>query len=321
MLNKLMASFGVGIAKVNLELDKQQYRIGETVKCKAVIKGGNVDQKVNSLDIDIVMKFNIRGKDFSRVVKTLNVAQNFFVKEKKTVEFPVEHYLPADYPISKGSLSYHLVTKMNIARSSDTGDTDNLVVLPCREMDLVIEAFDILGFKEKIGSGRIERHGQEFTYYPTASFGDQIRELGLKFFSENNSIKLFLELRLTGSNPPSGAVHHTELAIPSELLRVNAVGQIADHIREFIENELKQVSQSGPKPAPDFTSYQQQASGRPGFGGFAGGMVAGLLGAMMFNSLFDFGGNEMAGNETADSDFGGGDDSGGFDFGDFGDDL
>lgn len=320
MFKRLMASFGVGTAKVDLILDKQQYRIGETIRGKAVIEGGNVDQQVNSLDIDIMLKFNIRGKEFSRVVHTINVARNFFVKEKKTVEFPVEYTLPADYPISKGSVSYHLITKMNIIRSTDSGDTDSLVVLPSREMEFVIDAFDILGFKEKIGSGKIEKYGQEFIYYPTTAFSDQIKELAFKFYGDSGSIKLFAEIRLNGSNMIPGAAHHTEILISSELFRDNGAGQIADRIREFIENDLKQVARSGPKPAPDFQSYQQQAASRPGFGGFAGGMVAGLLGAMMISSLFDMGGNETAegamteGEAGDDGDFG-------FDFGDFGDDI
>lgn len=318
MFKKLMASFGVGSARVDLDLGKQQYRIGETVRGKAVVEGGNADQQVNSLDVDMVLKFNIKGKEFSRVVHTINVSRNFFIKEKKTVEFPIEHYLPADYPISKGSVSYLFITKMDIARSTDTGDTDNLVILPGREMELVMEALDILGFKEKIGSGRIERYGQEFTYYPTALFGEQINEMSLKFYSEN-SIKLFLELRLAGGSMPSGSAHHTELAIPPEFLKDNAAEGLAGYIREFIQNELNQVSRSGPKPAPDFAGYQQQASARPGFGGFAGGMVAGLLGAMMLSSLFDSGGNEMADSEAAGGEVDGGD--GGFGFGDFEEDA
>jgi len=321
MFKKLMASFGVGTAKVDLVLDKQQYRIGETIRGKAVVEGGNVDQQVNSLDIDLMLKFNIRGKEFSRVVHTINVANNFFVKEKKTVEFPVEHTLPADYPISKGSVSYHLITKMNIIRSTDSGDTDSLVILPGREMELVIEAFDILGFKEKIGSGRIEKFGQEFIYYPTTAFSDEIKELAFKFFNDNGNIKLFAEVRLLGSNMISGAAHYTEILILPELLRdKNGAGQIADHIREFIENDLKQVARSGPKPPPDFQSYQQQAASRPGFGGFAGGMVAGLLGAMMISSLFDMGGNQGPEGDMTEAEAGDDGDFG-FDFGDFGDDI
>lgn len=321
MFKKIMASFGIGSAKVNLVLDKQHCRIGEALRGKAVVEGGSVDQEVNSLDVDIMLKFNVRGKEFSRVVHTLNVARNFYVKSKKNLEFPLEHFLPVDYPISKGSVSYHMVTKMDIARSTNSGDTDNLVVLPSREMELIIEAFDILGFKEKMGSGRIEKYGQEFTYYPTTIFGEQLRELAFKFYNENNNIKLFLELRLNTSSVHSGVTHNTELEIPTEMLRGKAAGQIADFIRGFMEKQLQQASISGPKPAPDFESYQRQASARPGFGGFAGGMVTGLLGAMLISSLFDMGGHDTADSGAEGDEFQ--DDSGSdFDFGaDFEDDF
>lgn len=319
MLKRIMASLGIGTAKVNLKLEKGQYRIGESVKGRIIAEGGSVDQEIKTLDVDIVLNFSIRDKKFSKVIETLNVSRNLRVKAGENREIPFEHYLPVHYPISKGSVQYRLISRMDISRSVDSSDTDILIVLPGKEMALILEAMEILGLKEKFDSGKIGRYGQELNYYPTTTFAEQLRELGFKFYCQDRDIKMFLELKLSSGNMFSGAVHHTELAIPPEMLEGNAAGKLAVFIKEFIGNEIARVSTEGPKPAPDYQNYQQHST-RPGFGGFAGGLVAGLLGAMMLNSLFDIGGNEMPGSETAEGEFG---DGGGsdFGFGDFGDDI
>ncbi|GBF33503.1 sporulation-control protein [Desulfocucumis palustris] len=323
MFKRLMASLGVGSSKVNLVLDKEQYHIGEPLKGRIIVEGGNVDQEINTLDVDLVMKFNIRGKQFSKTVETIKVARNFYVKAKETREVPFEHYLPFHYPVSKGSVAYYLLTRMDIARAVDTGDTDAFTVMPGKDMALIMDALSALGFREKIGSGKIEKYGQEFDYYPTGLFEDKLKGLGVKFFREEQNIKMFLELGVAGGHMIP-AKHHTELAIPPGILAGESVEKVAGYIREFIENELKLVAAQGPNNIPAYHNYQghQHGHGRPGFGGFMGGMVAGLLGAAVLGSLFD--GAENEGAEGADAAGGEEGDGGGFDLGfdDFGgDDL
>lgn len=322
MFKKLMASFGVGAAKVNLVLDNEMCRVGEVVKGKMVVLGGNVAQGIHTLDVDLVMKLNIRGKEISRVVETIRVARDFRIEARDTQEIPFEHQIPLHYPLSKGSVSYSLVTKMDIAQAVDTGDADRLVVLPNREMALVFDALQALGFKEKIGSGKIEQYGQEFEFYPTGQFAEQLKELELKFFIDQNDFRLYLELEMAGGFMRSGQEHHTELTIPPAVLNGGSVQELAQTIREFLEEELSQVSVHGPRMAP---SYQHQPQGhghRPGmggvFGGFMGGMVAGMLGGALLGELF---GGDEAQAEAAETDTGDmGGDEGGFDFGlgDFG---
>lgn len=317
MFKKIMASLGVGAAKVNLILDDEQCRIGKSIKGRIVIEGGNVDQEIKTLDVDVVLRFTIKGKEFTRVVDTIKIARDFNSRAKETRELPFDYYLPVHYPISKGSLSYYLITRMDISRAVDTNDTDKLVVLPSREMAVILEAMDNLGFREKIGSGKIGKHGQEFEYYPTKVFAEQLKELEFKFYSEDRNIKMFLELELTGGYFRSGAEHHTELAIPPELLARGSVKQVADFIRESLEKELKQVSLHGARPIANYQDYHHHhhhGASRPGFGGFMGGMVTGLLGGALLSSLFDVGEGEGTDAE-ADMSGGEGGDEGGFDFG------
>lgn len=316
MFKKLMASFGVGAAKVNLVLDNEQCRVGEKVTGKVIVEGGNIDQGIHTLDVDIAMKFVIKGKEFTRVADTIRVARDFHIKARETREIPFEHAIPVHYPLSKGFVTYFLATKMDIAKAVDTGDTDRLVVLPSREMALVFDALEALGFKEKIGSGKIGRLGQEFEFYPTTLFAEPLKELELKFYSENNRFKLFLELELTGGYMRNGLEHHTELDLPAVLLAGGSVQEAAIFIKEFLENELNQVSVQGPRMAPSYHNLQH-GTHRSGFGGFMGGMVAGMLGGAMLGSLFDGDENEEAGDTGGEE---GSEDGFDFGLGDFGDD-
>lgn len=317
MFKKLMASLRMGAAKVNLVLDNEQCRIGEKVRGKFLVEGGNVDQGIHTLDVDIAMRVIIKGKEFNKVVDTVKVARDFYIKAGETREIPFEHIIPLHYPISKGSVSYSLVTKMDIAQAVDTDDKDRLVILPSREMALVFDALAALDFKEKIGSGKIERLGQEFEYYPTTLFAEQLKELEFKFYAEDNRIKLFLELELTGGYMRNGLEHHTEMDLPAELLSSGSVQEVAGFIKEFLENELNQVSIQGPRMAPSY-QHLQHGSHRPGFGGFMGGMVAGMIGGAMLGSLFGDEEGEDAGDAGGGEEFS----EDGFDFGlgDFGDD-
>ncbi|MCL5289475.1 MAG: sporulation protein [Bacillota bacterium] len=324
MFKKLMASFGVEAAKVNLVLDNEMCRVGEAVKGKMMVQGGNAGQGIHTLDVDVVMNLMIRGKELSRVVETIRVARDFRVEARETKEIPFEHSIPLHYPISKGSVSYSLVTKMDIAQAVDTGDADRLVVLPSREMALVFEALTSLGFKEKIGSGKIEQYGQEFEYYPNGQFTEQLKELELKFFIDQNGLRLYLELEMAGDYMRSGQGHHTELFLPAELLASGSVQEVAKTIAEFLEEELSQVSVNGPRMVPSYQHQYQQQGYRAGmggaFGGFMGGIVAGMLGGALLGELF--GGDEAEAAETDDAgDMAGDEGDGGFDFGlgDFGD--
>lgn len=317
MFKKLMASLGVGAAKVNLVLDRGEARIGEAVTGKAIIQGGNVDQGIHTLDVDVIMQCKVRNKDFNRVVDSVRVAQDLTIRAGETKEIPFQHVVAPHYPVSKGSISYALQTKMDIAQAVDTGDRDPLTVLPSKEMQLIFDALQYMGFREKIGSGKIERQGQEFEFYPSEQLSEQLRELELKFYNQGNEMRLFLELELTGGYLRGGQEHHTEWVVPTELLNAGFVPDLAQSFHQFLENELQMISVQGPRLAPSYPGHQGHHAHRHGspFGGFMGGMLTGMLGGALLGELFDGDDAEAAEADMgADSDMGGGEE-GGFDFG------
>ncbi|GAB6157265.1 hypothetical protein JCM39194_04650 [Desulfotomaculum varum] len=314
MFKKLMASLGVGAARVNLVLDYEQCRIGEKLTGKVMVEGGSVDQAVHTLNVDIIMKFSVKGKEISQRVDTVQVARDFRIKAREVKEIPFWHTIPFTYPVTKGSVSYSLVTRMDLAQAVDAEDTDKLVILPSREMSLVLNSLETMGFKDKIGSGKIDKLGQQFAFYPSTLFSEQLQELQLYFYVDNSSLKIYWQFRLSGGYLRSGLEHHAELTLPAELLAGSSQQEMVDHLRKFLEHELHQISVQGPRIAP---SYQNVPQHRPGVGqgGFMGGLVAGMLGGALLGNLLEDEETEALGEAEAADGFAF--DLGGFlDFGD-----
>ncbi|CCO07303.1 sporulation protein [Desulforamulus hydrothermalis] len=286
MFKKLMASLGVGAARVNLVLDYEQCRIGEQLTGKVMVEGGSVDQAVHTLDVDIIMKFTFKGKEVSRRVDTIQVARDFCIKARESRAIPFGHTIPFNYPVTKGSVSYSLVTRMDIAQAVDAEDADKLVVLPSREMSLVLNSLEAMGFKDKVGSGKIDKLGQQFAFYPSTLFSEQLQELQLYFYVENNGLKIYWQFKLSGGYMRSGLEHYAELTLPAELLAGSLQQEMVDHLKKFLEHELHRISVQGPRIAPSYQNVPQHLLGA-GRSGFMGGLLAGMLGGALLGNLLD----------------------------------
>ena len=57
IFNKVLASVGIGSAKVDTVLEKNLYTAGETVYGKVVIQGGNTEQEIDSINLALKTKY------------------------------------------------------------------------------------------------------------------------------------------------------------------------------------------------------------------------------------------------------------------------
>ncbi|MGI8314220.1 sporulation protein [Halobacillus mangrovi] len=201
MFKKLLASVGVGAAKVDTQLEKEQFIPGEDVHGKVVIKGGDVDQTIDSIHI-FLMTEAVREVD-DRKVKEKVVLQKYpitsqeTIKKGETKEIPFSIKIPYHAPASLGRLPIWFETGLDIPRALDPEDRDPIKLAPHPSIESVLDALSYLGFQlRKVEMESSKRFGyvQEFEFTPGGEYRSYLDELEVIFFLQENHVDVMLEV-------------------------------------------------------------------------------------------------------------------------------
>jgi sporulation-control protein len=312
MFKKIMAKMGVGSAKVDLVLNKPEYVLGETVEGQFYVEGGAVEQQINRIGVDLVLKVHVKDKNFSKVVTSIPVATSFVIHSNEKRVFPFTYNLPNNLPISRGGISYGFVTRLDIAAGVDHLDHDFIQVTPPEQFNNIIKAFDALGLREKADSGKFNGYSQEFEFFPTIFFRGQVQEVEFIAGIEEEGIRLLLEVDM-----PTLPFGLGEKELKREVYfnnsELNNVQTLSARIQEVIEEMLNNPNMYPASHYPKQHGFDHgHHSG--GFAGAMGGFAAGMFGGMLLEDMLDdavediaFGEEEEA-EEGIFDDFFGGDD-------------
>jgi len=316
MLKKLMAKLGVGAAKIDLQLDRPGYRLGETMTGVVRIEGGNVEQRISDLSAIFMMKAYVKGQEVTKPVQLFPIKSNFTVQPKPSVmEIPFAFELPEGLAMSTPSIRYYLHTKLDVEMALDPTDLDYIQVLPPVAVERVLNALEHLGLRQKSDSGKLTPYGQEFSFFPGTPLDIPLKELEVIFFSAPDELKLLVELDLATGILRREKEYKAEIIIPQELLQA---GQ-EEELSRFLLATIREYA-NNPQSIPyvSLAAYHQGQYGHrgSGMGGMIGGMAAGFLGGMLLNEMM-YGDEDVASDDTS----GGEGEDGGFDFGGFDDEL
>lgn len=307
MFKKIMAKMGIGAARIDLRLDRPGYRMGETATGIIRIEGGNVEQRIIDLRVNLLMKVSVRGQDVIKQVESFPVKSQFTVQPKPAVqEIPFSFELPDGLAISTPSVQYNLQTKLDVEMAVDPTDMDLITILPPEPVDRVLQALERNNFRQKPQSGRLTPYGQEFSFFPGADLGVPLKELEVIFFATPEELRLLIELDLANGFMRREKEYKAEIIVPQELL---AAGQ-EDALSRFLLDKIREYA-NNPQSIPyvSMAAYQQGTAGfgqhgqrRSGMGGMIGGMAAGLLGGMLLSEMMSGMGDEMAGGEMGEEE-------------------
>jgi len=328
MLKKIMAKFGVGAATVDLRLDKEAYRLGETATGTIRIEGGNVEQRISELSVIFALKAYIKGQEITRNVANIPVLRHFVVQPKPHVqEIPFHFELPHDLAISTPHVQYFLQTRLDVEQALDPTDLDRITVLPPVHIEQVIRALELSDFRQKADSGKLTPLGQEFAFFPGRRLSAPVNELEVIFFDTPDALRLLVELDIAQAGFfRKEKEQRAEIQVPRELLAAEKVEELSRYLVEQIEYIL-----SNPHAVSYFSTtpylHRGHHHGHHGMGGMMGGMIggmaAGLIGGMLLNEMMDEAGELLGADDFFGGDGGdggeGGDDGGFFSGGDFGD--
>lgn len=187
MLGKLLASIGVGSAKVDTRLAKATYRQGELISGDIFVQGGKAKQKIDSIYLYLIMQ-NLDDQQEEVVLDEFLLADAFVISENETKMVPFEFQLPHDTPVTTGGSPIYLKTGLDVKMAVDPDDHDGFEVLPHLLVDQLLTAMEDIGFQLNLIAfdyeSYHERHPfvQKYQFQPIGAYRDILDELTLIFY-------------------------------------------------------------------------------------------------------------------------------------------
>jgi sporulation-control protein len=279
MFKRVLAKLGVGSATVNLVLDKDEYTLGDTVEGQILVEGGTVEQRINKIDVDLVLSVRVKEKVFSHTVDSASFHTPFRVAPSEKKVFPFTFSLPNNLLISGNTVWYDFVTRLDIADGVDHSDRDPVRILPPERLNRVLEALGRLGFREKHDSRSFDGYVQEFEFFPTDFMRGRIEELEFVASLEEDGIRLLLEVDL---RTLFGGEKELKREVFLENSLLEDVTALSDHFRELIG---EMAENPGAFSGFRFDHHPHHAFSR--YGGAIGGLAAGVLGGLVLSELVE----------------------------------
>lgn len=277
-----MARFGKGAAKVDLVLDKNQFRLGETIQGKLVIEGGEAEQKINKIDILLMVAVRHDETESVHTVATIPVYESFTIHPGEHKEFPFKYLLPYDLLISGNHVTYFFNTNLDIAGGLDQKDRDYIEIVCPQPLQIVLDALSRLGFREKHESRKFNGHGQEFELFPTDFLQGQAEELEFIAAIQPDGVHLLVELDLYSYGDEKEVKR--EVFIPKHLLESEE--ELVKKIKGILE-EMANYGTAGYFHDHHHFGHGLHGHSSSGLSGAIGGFAAGMIGAMVVDEVVD----------------------------------
>ena len=217
MLKKLLASIGIGKAKIDTILLEEQLRAGDNFNIEIVITGGDVEQELNAIELAIMAESKAEAElsDGDDTYIEVQVLQhwteqlNLTIQPGEVISNQLELHLHPEIPAT--SLFGHeigrvwLETGLDIKNGLDGSDADPLIIVPSPTQMAVLEMFQQSGFrlfKADIESGQIRTRDfvshlpcyQEYEFKPSSRSLFGVRELEVTFIDNGTETGVLLEI-------------------------------------------------------------------------------------------------------------------------------
>ena len=155
MFKKILASVGIGAAKVDTVLETEHLQPGQKFNAVIVIKGGDVDQEISGLDLALMTRVKVESDDgeyfTNHVIEKWRITDIGMIAAGAEKHIPFEARLHSETPITEINAGYNqshvwLETGLDIDLALDPTDRDALHIYPNDAVSTLMEAMDRLGF-------------------------------------------------------------------------------------------------------------------------------------------------------------------------------
>ncbi|MDQ0214424.1 sporulation-control protein [Oikeobacillus pervagus] len=206
--NKVLASVGIGSAKVDTKLEKSSFIAGEYMNGVVEINGGQIEQKIDAIYITILTTYIRESNDKKytdhAAIQKVQISDPFTIQANEIKTIPFSLQLPLDTPITYGRSRVWLATGLDIKNAVDPHDKDFIEVRPNSLTSAILEEIQKLGFRLREveceqASNRIRRRYpfiQEFEFVPTSGpFRGKLDELEVMFLEQSEqSTEILLQV-------------------------------------------------------------------------------------------------------------------------------
>jgi len=217
MLRKLLASVGIGKAKVDTILLVDQLRAGDSFDVEVVIKGGDVEQELNGIELAIMASAKAEanmGEDeveYNKSVVLQHWQQALDVtiqpEEVITRQFTLTLHpeTPATQLFGQQISKVWLQTGLDIKAGIDGSDKDALAILPSQTQLAVLDCIEQSGFslyKVDIEAGGVRANNfqshlpcyQEYEFKPNSRSLFGAREIEVTFVDNGAETGVLIEI-------------------------------------------------------------------------------------------------------------------------------
>jgi len=250
--NRMLASVGIGNARLDTLLEKDSYEVGEVVRGVVRMNGGSVEQSIDNIYVSVYTQY-LRESNDRKVVENCEIAR-FHVFEPFTLQPNEQHDVPFSFelpwttPLTIGKTSVWIRTGLDIRSAVDPTDKDYIDVIQNDEMAVVLDAFDTLGFRlRKADCEYAPRRGngvpfvQEFEFVPTTHFQGRLDEVEVIFYDYGSELELVLQIDRRGrgiggliAEMADRDESFVSYRIDKKWLMSAGVGELADELGELI---------------------------------------------------------------------------------------
>ncbi|MBF0242523.1 MAG: sporulation protein [Desulfamplus sp.] len=215
--NKMLSKMGVGSTTVETELFNDIFIPGEPIKGKVTIRGGSVEQSIDSIYFKIKSTYEDEieiksGEDedeinITRTALILDdkVSEPFVINPDQVIKFDLDFKLPIFTPVTAGKTKTWVETGLDIKMALDPTDKDYINVKPHPLMQSVFNSAMELGLQMyKVVCEPAPRNMnmmvpfvQEFALKPVrGDFKRRLEEIELIFRPMSNGFMVFMEIDL-----------------------------------------------------------------------------------------------------------------------------
>ncbi|QTA90089.1 sporulation protein [Desulfonema magnum] len=215
-IKRMLSSIGIGSAKVDTILQKDQFTPGDPVDILVKITGGKTEQQIEGLCFSIHCTYEAKRTEMddegemtetditeTALLDKFKLADVFVIGQEEEKEISLSFDLPLHTPLTLGKTKVWIHTGLDIKMAIDPGDKDYIEVIPGDLVGALFDSVRQLGFElteaecEAISSGFPGKlpFVQEFEFKPfSGPFQSRLDELEFVCFPEADYVEVLMEI-------------------------------------------------------------------------------------------------------------------------------